>query len=143
MPQNKDHFSTSVSQSGRDAYSTFFRISPEERKREGDRRDYFARFWAEAGPDVRAAYDRFISACPLSDGVTLEQVDEGEVGGWWLRPDHPPAGQAILFIHGGAYVLGSALAYRGLASQVVDRTRIPALVIDYRAADLIKQTFGT
>jgi monoterpene epsilon-lactone hydrolase len=42
--------------------------------------------------------------------------------------------QAILFLHGGGYVLGSAKAYRGFVSQIVSRARIPALVIDYPLA---------
>ena len=44
------------------------------------------------------------------------------------------AGQAILFLHGGGYVMGSAAAYRGFVSQIVSRTGIAALVIDYPLA---------
>ena len=49
-------------------------------------------------------------------------------------PQHAEPGQAILFLHGGGYVLGSAKAYRGFVSQIVSRARIPALVIDYPLA---------
>jgi acetyl esterase/lipase len=44
-------------------------------------------------------------------------------------------GQAILFLHGGGYVQGSAKAYRGFVSQIVSRTGIPALVIAARSGD--------
>src|SRR5262249_44184265 len=50
------------------------------------------------------------------------------------RPQHAEPGRAILFLHGGGYVQGSAQAYRGFVSQIVSRTRIPALVIDYPLA---------
>jgi monoterpene epsilon-lactone hydrolase len=56
------------------------------------------------------------------------------VRGWWVRPQEAEPGQAILFLHGGGYVQGSAKAYRGFVSQIVSRARIPALVIDYPLA---------
>ena len=54
--------------------------------------------------------------------------------GWWVRPRRAEPDQAILFLHGGGYVQGSAKAYRGFVSQIVSRARIPALIIDYPLA---------
>jgi acetyl esterase/lipase len=42
--------------------------------------------------------------------------------------------EAILYIHGGGYMMGSAQAYRGLVSQLVSRAKIPAFAIDYPLA---------
>jgi monoterpene epsilon-lactone hydrolase len=109
-------------------------ISAEERERERALRDRFAQFWSTASGEPRTVYDAFISASPLADGVSLEPVDADGVRGWWVRPTGSGSGEAILYLHGGAYGLGSAKAYRGFVSQIVSRTGVPALVIDYPLA---------
>jgi acetyl esterase/lipase len=112
----------------------FVRISADERDRERALRGRFADFWSTATGEPRAVYDAFTSASPLAPDVVLEAVDESSARGWWVRPQQPRPGQAILFLHGGGYVLGSAKAYRGFVSQIVSRVRVPALVIDYPLA---------
>ena len=82
----------------------------------------------------RETYDTMISMTPIADGVTLEAIDQDGVSGWWVRPSGAPADRAILFLHGGAYMLGSAKAYRGLASQVAVRAGVAAFVADYPLA---------
>jgi len=114
-------------------------ISAEERERETALRERFATFWGSATGEPRAIYDTFISATPLTDDVTLEAVERNDVRGWWVRPSRAKPGQtrpnaALLYIHGGGYVQGSAKAYRGFVSQIVSRTQVPALVIDYPLA---------
>ena len=82
----------------------------------------------------RETYDTMISRTPIVDGVTLEAIDRDGIRGWWVRPTGAPGDRAILFLHGGAYMLGSAEAYRGLASQVAVRTGVAAFVADYPLA---------
>jgi monoterpene epsilon-lactone hydrolase len=84
--------------------------------------------------DQRETYDTLITRTPIADGVTLEAIDRDGVSGWWVRPTGAPADRAILFLHGGAYMLGSAKAYRGLASQVAVRAGVAAFVADYPLA---------
>ena len=71
---------------------------------------------------------------PIADGVACEEVDKGNIRGWWIRPVRAQSNRAILFIHGGAYVLGSAAAYRGLASQLAARTGVATFALDYPLA---------
>ncbi len=103
----------------------FVRISADEHDRERALRARFAEFWGTASGEPRTVYDAFISASPLTADVDLEAVDESGVRGWWVRPRQAEPGQAILFLHGGGYVLGSAKAYRGFVSQIVSRAQIP------------------
>lgn len=114
--------------------TVLIQIAEEERARESLLREYFASFWGSASGPPRAVYDAFISASPLTAGVTLDAVHEGDVRGWWVRPERLDPGQAILYIHGGGYVQGSATAYRGFVSQIVSRAQVPALAIDYPLA---------
>jgi acetyl esterase/lipase len=45
-----------------------------------------------------------------------------------------PNESAILYLHGGGYVMGSAAAYRGFASQIAARARTAVFVLDYPLA---------
>ncbi|OON59950.1 esterase [Massilia sp. KIM] len=118
----------------RQGSTSFINIEPDERLREAALREQFARFWAAGSASLRATYDAFISNCPMAEGVAVEAVEDDGVRGWWVRPAASKPGEAILYVHGGGYVLGSAAAYRGFVSQLVARTGLPALVIDYPLA---------
>lgn len=80
---------------------------------------------------LREMYDGLTARTPISAGVTWQQVDEQAIAGWWCQPEEAVTGRAILFIHGGAYMLGSAKAYRGIASQLAARAGAPCFVLDY------------
>lgn len=83
---------------------------------------------------MRDAYDAMTEHTPIAAGITFENVETAEVQGWWVRPADAPADRAILLIHGGAYMLGSARAYRGFASQIAARTGVATFVLDYPLA---------
>lgn len=87
-----------------------------------------------SGPEARAPYDQMIGAIPEARGLTAEPATLGGVPGLWLRPEASPADAAILYLHGGAYVLGSAAAYRNFAGQFAARSGIAAFVADYALA---------
>ena len=87
------------------------------------------------GPDARPDFDAVKHFTPFYPGVTYAADTVGGVPGWWCRPVAPAAAdQALLFLHGGAYVLGTAAAFRTLVSQVVGRVGIECFVPDYRLA---------
>lgn len=85
-------------------------------------------------PEGRPGYDELMAKTPAPDGVdwTAGQVDG--VSGWWCHPANAVPGTAILYLHGGCYVLGSAAAYRGFASQIAVRAKAATFVADYRLA---------
>ncbi len=112
----------------------FIRLSAEERARETTLREHFASFWGSATGAPRDVYNTFISASPMVEGIVSEAVETADMHGFWLRPERTEPGTAILFLHGGGYNLGTARAYRGFVSQIVSRTGIPALTIDYPLA---------
>ena len=45
-----------------------------------------------------------------------------------------PSDATVLYLHGGAYVSGSAFGYRHLAGAIATAAQVPVLVIDYRLA---------
>lgn len=82
----------------------------------------------------RERYDAMVATTPIAEGMTMEAVDRDGVHGWWVRPAGAPADRALLYVHGGGYRLGSAKAYRGLASQLAARAGVAAFVADYPLA---------
>jgi monoterpene epsilon-lactone hydrolase len=82
----------------------------------------------------REAYDWLLEQTPDAEGVSYEAGSVGGVRGVRARPAVAKPRAAILYVHGGAYVLGSAQAYRHFAGQVAARAGIPAFVPDYRLA---------
>jgi epsilon-lactone hydrolase len=111
-----------------------FPLAAADRDREKDLRARFAQFWRTTTGEPRTVYDTFISATPFADGISSEQVETPSVRGWWVRPSLAENDGAILYLHGGAYIAGSAKAYRGLASQLAGRTGRPVFVVEYPLA---------
>jgi acetyl esterase/lipase len=52
----------------------------------------------------------------------------------WLQPAGAPAGKVLLYLHGGAYVLGSPSTHRQLVSHIARAANVNALLPDYRLA---------
>ena len=89
---------------------------------------------ADLGPDGRAAFDELMARTPPADTVIYEAAEIGGVSGWWCRTAEATPGAAILYLHGGAYVLGSAQAYRNFVGQIALRAKVDAFVPDYGLA---------
>jgi acetyl esterase/lipase len=87
-----------------------------------------------SGPQARAPFDALMDHVPSTVGVTYAVADVGGVSGWWCRPDGAATGAAILYLHGGAYVVGSARAYRNFVGQIASRAGLDAFIPDYRLA---------
>ena len=88
----------------------------------------------EFGPEARPAYDELIARTIAAQNVTYEAGTVGGVPGWWCRPWDAVEGAAILYLHGGAYILGSASAYRNFASQIAARAKAVTFIPDYKLA---------
>ena len=90
----------------------------------------FARFWSTEQGEPRDVYDRFVGVTPVAEGVTIDPF----AAGVWVRPVNAAPDGAVLFLHGGGYVQGSASAYTGLASQLAARAGVAAFILDYPLA---------
>lgn len=85
-------------------------------------------------PEGRPGYDAMMTKTPAPQGVEWTEGRIDGVQGWWCTPSDASPGKAILYLHGGCYVIGSAAAYRGLASQIAARAHAATFVADYRLA---------
>lgn len=72
----------------------------------------------------------------LAPNVYTEAAQAGGVAGEWLRRRHAPAVRpgAVLYLHGGAYCVGSPATHRSLTSRLCWHTGLPVFALDYRLA---------
>ncbi len=84
--------------------------------------------------DLRAAMAASTGMAPLADDVSIEPVDAGGVPGEWVRVPGAQPGAAILYLHGGGYVIGSPATHRNLGSALARAAGVDVLSLDYRLA---------
>jgi len=83
--------------------------------------------------ELREAYEALHAKFSPPPEVEVRPVNAGGVSSLLVgqRPDLPPA---LLYLHGGGYMLGSAFGYRPLAGALAATAETGALVPDYRLA---------
>jgi epsilon-lactone hydrolase len=84
--------------------------------------------------DAREFFDALMEGVSPRDDVTFESATVGGVPGVWVRPASSRSDEAILHVHGGWFVSGSATAYRHLVGHIAARAGASAFVPDYRLA---------
>jgi acetyl esterase/lipase len=85
-------------------------------------------------PSSRAAFDAIIAQTPAPESVSFEPGKVGGVPGWWCVPAHAGSLSSILHLHGGGYVVGSAISYRNFVGHIARRANARAFVADYALA---------
>ena len=73
------------------------------------------------GVDVAAERERYegqLARLRLAKGVTFTNVSAGSRPALWVDPPKLRREEAILYLHGGAYLMGSPRGYRSLASAI-------------------------
>jgi acetyl esterase/lipase len=84
--------------------------------------------------DMREMMASAVGAAPLPEGVAFEEVSAGGVRAEWARAEGAANDRAIVYAHGGGYVLGSIESHRGLAGDLSRATGASVLSLDYRLA---------
>jgi phosphinothricin tripeptide acetyl hydrolase len=82
----------------------------------------------------RTQYERAERVFPTPPDIKVEHVKAAERPAEWLRPPGVRADAAVLYLHGGGYVIGSPRSHRHLAAAIARAAGIPALLLDYRLA---------
>jgi epsilon-lactone hydrolase len=83
--------------------------------------------------DWRAAVDQKLAG-PLIDGATEQQTTLGGRPAALIQPTASMPEHSALYLHGGAYEVGSIAAYRAFASQLALSLDAAVVVLDYRLA---------
>ncbi len=71
---------------------------------------------------------------PLPEGIEFEPTSAAGVPALWVRPTDGRDDAALLYLHGGGYVIGSPATHRGITSRLALLLDCPVLSLDYRLA---------
>jgi acetyl esterase/lipase len=71
---------------------------------------------------------------PPAGGVEISKAPMAGLSVEWLVPVGANGGKVLLYLHGGAYVLGSAHSHRHMVSYLARAGNIAALIPEYRLA---------
>lgn len=90
--------------------------------------------FAKPPAETRAAFEAMLATIPVADDLTFTPIELGANPA--LRASAPGAASdaTLLYLHGGAYISGSAQGYRVLAAELARATGVTAHVLDYRLA---------
>lgn len=84
--------------------------------------------------DQRRGFDSLAAKFPVHPDVTVEHVDAGGVPAELVTAVGADPERTMLYLHGGAFVIGSARVYREQAARLSKAIDGRVLVIDYRRA---------
>ena len=84
--------------------------------------------------ESRAGFEAMTAGFTVPDDVRVESVDAGGVPGAWVAAPGARDDVAVLYLHGGGYILGSVKTHTELASRISRTSAARLLVIDYRLA---------
>lgn len=84
----------------------------------------------------RVSANLIVGKVPWPRGTTTRWGNLGGVRALRIDPtvDPDPRSGAILYLHGGGYVVGSPVSHRPVATRLALGTGLPVLVLDYRMA---------
>jgi monoterpene epsilon-lactone hydrolase len=82
----------------------------------------------------RALFDAFTSAARPPEGTRFERITIAGVPVERVLPPKGGTNGTLIYLHGGAYALGSAKGYRGLVAHLATAAGMTALIPDYSRA---------
>jgi monoterpene epsilon-lactone hydrolase len=83
---------------------------------------------------TRAGFEQMAAMLPVEADVKCEPVSASGVKSEWVTAPGADAGRAILYLHGGGYVIGSINTHRAMAGRLSRAAKARVLLIDYRLA---------
>ena len=90
---------------------------------------------AERRVDFELSVENYVGhPIPLPEGTRVESVDVDGIPAEWIYPPDADSERVLLYLHGGAYILGSLKSHRGLVVLLSSAAGVHSLLIDYRLA---------
>lgn len=82
----------------------------------------------------RARIERITRRTTPPRGTLVRPLDRGAVRGEWVSGPNARADRVVLYLHGGAFCVGSPASHRNLVARIARSARARALSLDYRLA---------
>ena len=86
------------------------------------------------GTAGRGLFDEIMERVAVPEGVTFEAATVGGISGWWAKPPQGRKRAAIIHVHGGWFLWGTAQAFRYFAGHIAVSAGTDAFIPDYRLA---------
>lgn len=90
--------------------------------------------FAASPATTRVAFEALFAEAPRPDSLRYEAAEVGGVRGMWARLEESAGDRAIIYLHGGGYVVGSSNSYAALAGALAEAAGIDTFIVDYRLA---------
>lgn len=84
--------------------------------------------------DMRERLNKISRFLKRAFGVSVEATTVNGLYAEWLRPKRAADGKVLLYLHGGAYLVGSCRTHRQMVSHIARAAGVNALVPEYRLA---------
>ena len=84
--------------------------------------------------DQRAAMEASAEMFPVDPDATTTETNANGVPAEWVQINNQNPNRTILYLHGGAYVMGSRNTHRALAARIARASQAKVLLPDYRLA---------
>lgn len=89
--------------------------------------------------EQRASFEKLVEnyvgrPLPLPEGTRTESVDVDGIPAEWISAPGADQKRVVLYLHGGAYTLGSLTSHRELVARLSAAAGVRSLQIDYRLA---------
>jgi acetyl esterase/lipase len=84
--------------------------------------------------EQRKEIERQLGRLPVPKNIFVESTLAGSRPAEWLRTAEAPRDRAVLYLHGGGYVVGSCRTGRPLAGAIASAAGSAVLVLEYRLA---------
>lgn len=84
--------------------------------------------------EMRRRFEGLAASFPVAADVAIEPVSAGGVPAEWISAPGARRDRAVLYLHGGGYVIGSIATHRQLAADISRSAAARVLLIDYRLA---------
>ena len=84
--------------------------------------------------EMRKGWDGLFANVKFTVGAKSQKVDAGGVRAEWIDAPGAASDRAILYLHGGGYVLGSINSHRDMCERLSRAAQARVLALDYRLA---------
>jgi acetyl esterase/lipase len=84
--------------------------------------------------ETRKGFEQMTAMFPFPADAKLQEVDAGGVPAAWIETPGARQDAAILYLHGGGYILGGIQTHKELVARISRASGLRCLAIDYRLA---------
>jgi acetyl esterase/lipase len=84
--------------------------------------------------EMREEIEQLAVIDPAPPEIQRQRINASGADAEWIRPSGVKVDRAILYLHGGGYVIGSVNSHRALIARIARAANVHALGVDYRRA---------